>query len=59
MSIRPIARLAIVCLIAGFALLNIANAMWAHAIGVTCLIGFVVLAFGAIVVPALDEQATT
>jgi cytochrome d ubiquinol oxidase subunit II len=59
MSIRLIARLAIACLIAGFALLNIADATWAHAIGVTCLIGFVVLAFGAIVVPALDEQATT
>jgi cytochrome d ubiquinol oxidase subunit II len=57
MSIRLVARLAIASLIAGFALLNVADAMWAHGIGVACLIGFVVLAFGAIVVPELDEQA--
>jgi hypothetical protein len=37
--------------------LNVAEAIWAHAVGVACLICFVVLAFGAIVVPALDEQA--
>jgi hypothetical protein len=43
--------------IAGGGLLNVAEATWAHAVGVACLIGFVVLAFGAIVVPALDEQA--
>jgi hypothetical protein len=40
---------------AGFGLLNIADAAWAHAFGVACLIGFVSLAFYAIVVPALDE----
>ena len=28
-------------------------------LGVACLIGFIVLAFGAIIVPALDEHATT
>jgi cytochrome d ubiquinol oxidase subunit II len=57
MSIRLVTRLAIASLIAGVALLNIADAMWAHGIGVACLIGFVALAFCAIVVPELDEQA--
>jgi cytochrome bd ubiquinol oxidase subunit II len=56
-SIRLLARLAIACLIAGFGLLNVAEAAWAHALGVVCLIGFVILAFGAIIVPAPDEQA--
>jgi cytochrome bd ubiquinol oxidase subunit II len=59
MNMRLIGRLAIASGIAGFGLLNVADATWAHAIGVTCLIGFVVLAFAAIVVPALDEQAAT
>ena len=56
-NVRLLARLALACLIAGFGLLNIANAAWAHAIGVACLFGFVGLAFRAIAVPALDEQA--
>jgi hypothetical protein len=47
------------CAIAGFGLLNIADATWAHAAGVVCLFGFVGLAFRAIVLPALDEQAAT
>jgi hypothetical protein len=46
-------------LILGFGLLNLANATWAHAVGVACLFGFVGIAFRAIVVPALDEQAAT
>lgn len=54
---RLLGRVAVACLIAGFGLLNIADASWAHAIGVTCLFGFVGLAFRAIVVPSLDEQA--
>jgi cytochrome bd ubiquinol oxidase subunit II len=56
---RLLGRLAVACLIAGFGLLNIADAPWAHAIGVTCLFGFVGLAFRAIVLPSLDEQAAT
>ena len=56
---RLLGRLATACLIAGCGLLNIADASWAHAIGVTCLFGFVGLAFRAIVVPSLDEQAAT
>jgi len=52
-------RVAIACLIAGIGLLNIADAEWAHIVGVTCLFAFVGLGFCAIVVPALDEQAAT
>jgi cytochrome d ubiquinol oxidase subunit II len=54
-----LARLAIACLVAGFLLLNIANARWAHAIGLLCLLAFVLLAFRAIVFTALDEPAAT
>ena len=54
-----LARVALACLIAGFGLLNIANAGWAHAVGVACLIAFVLVAFAAIVIPALDEQVAT
>jgi len=54
---RLIGRVAIACLIAGFGLLNIADADWAHAVGVVCLFDFVGLAFYAIVVPALDQYA--
>src|SRR5215831_2778792 len=53
--IRLLTRLAVACLIAGFGLLNVADAAWAHGLGVACLIGFVVLGFGAIIIPALDE----
>jgi len=54
-----LARVAVACLIAGAGLLNLADAQWAHVIGVTCLISFVGIAFCAIVVPALDEQASS
>jgi cytochrome d ubiquinol oxidase subunit II len=50
-------RLAVALLIAGFGLLNVANAQWAHAVGVVCLVCFVVLGFRAIVFSALGEQA--
>ena len=50
---RLLARSATGCLIAGFGLLSVADAGWAHAVGVACLFGFVVLAFRAIVVPAI------
>jgi cytochrome bd ubiquinol oxidase subunit II len=56
-NVRLLARLAGACLIAGFGLLTVADAGWAHALGVVSLFGFVVCAFGAIVVPALGEQA--
>lgn len=42
------ARAAVACLIAGFGLLNIADADWAHAIGVACLFAFVGLGFAAL-----------
>jgi cytochrome d ubiquinol oxidase subunit II len=56
---RLIARVAAACLIAGFGLLTVADAAWAHAVGVVCLMAFVVLAFGAIIVPLLDEQSVS
>ena len=43
------ARLAVALLIAGFGLLNIANAEWAHAVGIVCLVCFVVLGFKAVI----------
>jgi cytochrome bd ubiquinol oxidase subunit II len=54
-----LARVAVACLIAGAGLLNLADAPCAHIIGVTCLISFVGIAFCAIVVPALDDPAST
>jgi cytochrome bd ubiquinol oxidase subunit II len=49
-------RAAVACLIAGFGLLTVADAGWAHAIGLLCLFGFVLTAFGAIVFPAVGEE---
>jgi cytochrome d ubiquinol oxidase subunit II len=48
---RPalIGRLAAALLIGGFGFLNIADAGWAHAIGVACLLGFVATGFAAAV----------
>jgi cytochrome bd ubiquinol oxidase subunit II len=42
------ARAAGACLIGGFGFLTIAEAGWAHAIGVVCLLGFVILGFMAV-----------
>jgi len=53
---RLLTRVAAACLIAGFGLLSVAEAGWAHALGVVALLGFVVCGFAAIVVPALDDQ---
>jgi cytochrome d ubiquinol oxidase subunit II len=53
---RLLARTAIAMLIAGIGLLNIANAGWAHAIGVVCLLGFIVAAFLAIISKVLTEE---
>ncbi len=43
-----VARLAGGCLIAGIGLLTIADARWAHAVGVVSLLAFVVLGFAAV-----------
>jgi cytochrome bd ubiquinol oxidase subunit II len=56
---RLLARSAIACLLAGFGLLNLADARWAHAIGVLCLLGFILIAFGAIIFAALGDQPST
>ncbi|MDQ6836327.1 MAG: cytochrome d ubiquinol oxidase subunit II [Actinomycetota bacterium] len=50
-------RLAGAALLAGFGLLNLADAPWAHGIGVSCLLAFVVLAFAALV-PGATAWAT-
>jgi cytochrome d ubiquinol oxidase subunit II len=50
-------RAAVACLIAGFGLLNVADASWAHAIGIACLVCFIVLGFRAIVFQTLGENA--
>jgi cytochrome d ubiquinol oxidase subunit II len=42
------ARAAVACLVAGFGLLTIADAGWAHAIGVVSLLAFVGLGFAAV-----------
>jgi cytochrome d ubiquinol oxidase subunit II len=53
-AVRPglLARAAIACLIAGFGLLNVAGAPWAHAIGLAFLAGFVVSGFLAVAATA-------
>jgi cytochrome bd ubiquinol oxidase subunit II len=53
---RHFIRAAAACLIAGFGLLNLADAAWAHAVGLVCLFAFVLIAFRAIVSFALDEE---
>jgi cytochrome d ubiquinol oxidase subunit II len=54
---RLFTRAAIACLVAGFGLLNVAEAEWAHAVGVACLFGFVVLGFRALILRVLAERA--
>jgi cytochrome d ubiquinol oxidase subunit II len=51
-----LARSAGACLIGGLGFLTIADAPWAHAIGVVCLLSFIVLGFGAV---RPDEIAAT
>ena len=53
-----LARSAIACLIAGVGLLNLADAPWAHAIGVGCLLAFVALAARSIIPAVLAELAS-
>jgi cytochrome bd ubiquinol oxidase subunit II len=54
---RLLVRSAAACLVVGFGLLTVADAAWAHAVGLVCLFAFVVLGFGAIVIPQLGEDA--
>ena len=54
-----LARAAVACLIAGFGLLNVADARWAHGVGVVCLFAFVVLGFRALIFPALRAGPTS
>ena len=46
-------RLAIACLVAGIGFLTIADAAWAHTLGVFCLFAFIVTAFPAALPPDL------
>ncbi len=46
-------RLAIACLVAGIGFTTIANAAWAHTIGVLSLFAFIVFAFPAALPPDL------
>ena len=48
-------RVAVACLVAGFGLLTVAEAGWAHALGVVALFGFVLAGFAG-AVPALLED---
>jgi cytochrome d ubiquinol oxidase subunit II len=50
-----VARAALACLLAGVGFLTVAEAGWAHAIGVAALAGFVGLGFAAAVPPLLAE----
>jgi cytochrome d ubiquinol oxidase subunit II len=54
-----VVRAAIACLIAGLGLLNLADAQWAHAVGVVSLMSFVVLGFRAIIFASLGEDSST
>ena len=51
-------RAAIACFIAGFGLLNVAEAGWAHAAGLVFYFGFILIAFRAIISVALANEAT-
>jgi cytochrome d ubiquinol oxidase subunit II len=50
---RSLSRLAIAALAAGVGFLTIADAAWAHAVGVICLFAFIVLAFPVALPPDL------
>jgi cytochrome bd ubiquinol oxidase subunit II len=49
-------RAAAACLIAGFGLLTVADAPWAHAVGVICLLAFVVIGFVAVAPAQIAAQ---
>jgi cytochrome bd ubiquinol oxidase subunit II len=50
-------RLSIACLVAGIGFLTIADAAWAHAVGVLCMLAFIVVAFPAALPPDLLAAA--
>jgi cytochrome bd ubiquinol oxidase subunit II len=52
-----LARSAIACLIAGFALLTVAERSWEHALGVVSLLSFIAIAFRAIIFGVLGATA--
>jgi cytochrome d ubiquinol oxidase subunit II len=54
---RPglLARLAVACLVAGLGFTTVADAPWAHAIGVAALLGFVAVGFRAALPPDVFE----
>jgi cytochrome d ubiquinol oxidase subunit II len=52
---RLLVRTAGACLVAGFGFLTVADAPWAHVIGVVALLAFVPLAFCAMVIPLAGE----
>jgi cytochrome d ubiquinol oxidase subunit II len=58
-NVGLLARLAIAFLIAGFGLLSVAEAGWAHGIGVACLVAFIVAGFGAIIAHVLGDEPAT
>ena len=47
-DIRMLSRLAVASAVAGFGLLNVADAAWAHGLGVACLFAFILAGFGAV-----------
>jgi len=49
---------AVACLIAGVGLLNVAEAQWAHAVGVASLFGFIVIGFLALVPGTPGDEET-
>jgi cytochrome d ubiquinol oxidase subunit II len=51
-----LARVAVAALIAGIGLLNVADAGWAHAVGVASLFAFIVSAFLAILLPVAGRE---
>jgi cytochrome bd ubiquinol oxidase subunit II len=57
-QVRPalLFRTAVACLIVGFGLLTVADASWAHAVGVAALFAFMITAFLGIVPGVLPEE---
>jgi cytochrome d ubiquinol oxidase subunit II len=52
-----LARAALASLIAGVGLLTVADAGWAHALGIVSLFGFVALGFPALLPPHVVPEA--
>jgi cytochrome d ubiquinol oxidase subunit II len=54
-SVRLDARLSVAFLVAGIGFLTVANAGWAHAIGVACFFGFILSGFRAALPPGIVD----